>query len=322
VPSGLATVVDDAANTGTVDVGTESSNVIGNGGVVLTDVARTSNGAWWGIDFDSLYSINPATAAVTYIGNLGVSGMNALVANGNGLLAASHLSMSLYSVNTATGVATALTGSLGYPSMGDLAFIGGDLYGAVQNGTFSDLVRITLAGSSFTSTNVGHVTNDNELFALAAGADQNLYGFTRRTVLRINTANPMASTIVVADYAPGGGLSNANGAASPVYAAFTDDPLVPTGTRIKAVHVTELRSRINAIRTARGLSSYTWTDSTLTSGSTRIKAVHVTDLRTALSQAYTAAGLMAPAYTDNSLVSKTVKTVHIMELRAAVRAME
>lgn len=320
--SGSATVVDDSANTGTVFISSESSSILGNGGVVLTDVARTANGALWGIDFNNLYSINSTTGAVTYIGFHGIGGMNALVANGNGLLAASNLTTSLYSLNLSTGQATPLTGSLGYVSMGDLSFVGTTLYGAVQNGTFSDLVQITLSGNSFTATNRGHVTNDNELFGLATGADQNLYGFSGRSVLRINTANPPASAVVVPDYAFNGGLSAANGAASTVYAAFTDDPLVARVTRIKAVHITQLRTRINAIRVARGLGNFSWTDPTLTSRSARVKAVHVTELRTALAQAYAAASLPAPTYTDSSLTAKRVKTAHIMELRNAVRAME
>ncbi|HEX6099491.1 MAG TPA: M4 family metallopeptidase [Thermoanaerobaculia bacterium] len=320
--SGSSTVVDDSGNTGTVHLSSESSSILGNGGVVLTDVARTANGALWGIDFSNLYSINSTTADLTFIGPLGVGGMNALVANGNGLLAASNLTTSLYSVNPATGLATALTGSLGYVSMGDLAFVGSTLYGAVQNGTFSDLVQITLSGNSFTATNRGHVTNDNALFGLATGADQNLYGFSGRSVLRINTANPPASAVVVADYGFDGGLSAANGASSSVYAAFTDDPLVARVTPIKPVHITQLRTRINAIRVARGLGSFSFTDPTLTSRSTRIKAVHVTELRTALAQAYAAASLTAPTYTDSSLAAKRIKTVHIMELRAAVKVME
>lgn len=322
-PSGKLSVVDSIANLGTVNVNTETSTVIGNSGVILTDVARTSSGALWGIDFEDLYSINPTTGAATFVGGLGVGGMNALVGNGSGLLAASHTSTSLYSVNTGTGTATALTGTLGHPSMGDLAFHAGNLYAAVENGLFSDLVRITLSGSSFTATNLGHVTSDNALFGLAVGADENLYGLSGTKVLRINTTNPAASTVVVSNYnADLSGLDTANGAASPIFAPFTDSSLFSGSSVIRAVHITELRTRIGAARTAYGLGAFSWTDPTLTPTSSVIKAVHITDLRTALAQAYTASGNPPPTYTDTSLVGVNAKAVHITQLRIAVTAIE
>jgi bacillolysin len=102
---------------------------------------------------------------------------------------------------------------------------------------------------------------------------------------------------------------------------FTNDPLVVSSTKIKAVHITELRTRIAAIRATTGLPAYSWTDPTLTAGFT-VKAVHITDLRTALSQAYVASGLTAPIYTNASLAAVKVKAVHIAQLRAAIIAIE
>lgn len=323
--SGILAVVDTATNLGTVNVSTESSTVTGSSGIVLTDVARTSTGAMYGIDFSNLYSINPGTGARTLIGPLGGggNGMNALVGYGANLLAASVNSTSLFSVNASTGVATPLTGSLGFVSMGDLAFHNGSLYASVQNGAFSDLVRVSLTGSSFTAANLGHVTSDNALFGLAEGTDHNLYGFTGRSVLRINTANPPASQVVVFDYnANHSGLGVANGAASPPSATFTDDPLIQGLNIVRSLHVLELRSRIAAIRTAKGLGAFAFNDPTLTPASTLIRGQHIDDLRTALGQAYTAAGATLPAYTDPSLGGLTPKAIHIMELRAAVLAIE
>ena len=323
--SGIFSVVDAATNLGTVNVATESSTVIGSSGIVLTDVARISTGAMYGIDFSNLYSINPSTGARTLIGSLGAGGggMNALVGYGNALLGASLNTTSLYSINPATGAATALTGSVGYVSMGDLAFHNGSLYASVQNGSFSDLVRINLAGSSFTASNLGHVTSDNALFGLAEGTDHNLYGFAERSVMRINTANPAGSPVVVFDYnANHSGLDVANGATSPPSAAFVDDPLIPGFSVVKSLHILELRSRIAAIRAAKGLSVFAWNDPTLTPATTLIKTVHIIDLRTALAQAYTAAGATPPTYSDPTINGIAVKATHIMELRAAVIAIE
>ena len=93
--------------------------------------------------------------------------------------------------------------------------------------------------------------------------------------------------------------------------------------RIKAVHITELRTRIDAVRAAKGLKPFTWTDSSLSPASTVVRVIHVVELRTALADAYNAAKLTPPAYTDPALsAGATVRAVHITELRAAVVAIE
>jgi len=99
---------------------------------------------------------------------------------------------------------------------------------------------------------------------------------------------------------------------------WTDDPLVPGTTVVKAVHLTELRDAVNAARTAHGLSAVTWTE-TVTPEVTPIKAVHIAELRDALAAVYTHAGVTAPTYTDATLTQEVtvVKAVHLTELRAA-----
>lgn len=102
---------------------------------------------------------------------------------------------------------------------------------------------------------------------------------------------------------------------------FTDNPLSPQVTRVKAVHITELRNAINTLRSQAGLAVFTFTDPTLTTGTTPVKAVHITELRTALDAVYDALGRARPIYTDATLVGgSTVKAVHISELRTAVLA--
>jgi RHS repeat-associated protein len=101
---------------------------------------------------------------------------------------------------------------------------------------------------------------------------------------------------------------------------FTDDPLAPGVTPIKAVHITELRDAINQLRTRAGLSAATWTDSQL--AGTIIKAAHITELRAKLDEARLALGLSNAAYTDPSLGagSTPIKAVHITELRDRVKS--
>jgi chitodextrinase len=100
---------------------------------------------------------------------------------------------------------------------------------------------------------------------------------------------------------------------------FTDDPLVAGTTLVKAVHITELRAAVNAVRAAAGLSAATWTDSSLTN--VEIKAVHISELRSALDAARSALGLSTGGYTDSTLTpgSTIVKAVHVTELRDRVK---
>src|SRR5437870_4667759 len=65
-------------------------------------------------------------------------------------------------------------------------------------------------------------------------------------------------------------------------AVFTDATLTAQATAIKAVHITDLRSAIDTLRTRNGLSAFAYTDATLTPGSTVVKGIHLTELETAL----------------------------------------
>ena len=109
-----------------------------------------------------------------------------------------------------------------------------------------------------------------------------------------------------------------------VSVAFTDDPLQPGVTPVKGVHFTELRTRIDGLRSAAGLLRFSWTDPVLRAGVTRVRRVHLLELRSALAEAYGAAGRLAPLWTDASPVAGTtpIRAMHVMELRAAVLALE
>jgi hypothetical protein len=105
---------------------------------------------------------------------------------------------------------------------------------------------------------------------------------------------------------------------------FTDDPLIVSSTLVKAIHVVDLRTAVNAVRflsTELGapLPPYPFTDGSLPS--VAIKKVHITELRTALGEARATLGLPAVTYTDPVLISglSTIKAAHIMDLRAGVK---
>ena len=104
---------------------------------------------------------------------------------------------------------------------------------------------------------------------------------------------------------------------------FTDDPIQPGVTPVRAVHFTELRTRIDALRRAGGLQAFPWTDPALKAGATRVSLVHLLELREALAAAYRVAGRSSPGWTDVAAAGQVpIRAVQVMELRAAVLALE
>jgi hypothetical protein len=93
---------------------------------------------------------------------------------------------------------------------------------------------------------------------------------------------------------------------------FTDTPL-NAGTAVKSVHVTQLRTAVNAVRALAGLGSFTFTDSA--ASGTTIRAVHLTDLRTALDQGRGLLGFTTGGYTDAAPLGVLIKAVNMQELR-------
>jgi len=96
---------------------------------------------------------------------------------------------------------------------------------------------------------------------------------------------------------------------------FTDSPLT-AGTTVKAVHLAQLRTAVNAVRALASLSASSFTDAA--SSGTTIKAVHLTELRAALDAARTALALSTGGYTDAAPAGLKVKATHFSELRDRV----
>ncbi len=72
----------------------------------------------------------------------------------------------------------------------------------------------------------------------------------------------------------------------PTIKTCAEDPL--NATSMKAAHITELRSAVNAVRSLAGLSPASWTNPTLTPQVTQISADDIRDLRARLDEALTA----------------------------------
>lgn len=103
---------------------------------------------------------------------------------------------------------------------------------------------------------------------------------------------------------------------------FQDDPLQRGVTPVMAIHLVQLRHRIDELRARHGLSAMTWTDDPLVAGATTAKAMHVAELRAALAAVYTAASRELPSFTEPLLAGggTLISATHIAELRAAVLA--
>lgn len=78
---------------------------------------------------------------------------------------------------------------------------------------------------------------------------------------------------------------------------FTDDPLTASVMIVKAAHVTELRTAVNAVQALAGQTATTFTDSVLDS-TVPIKRMHLVELRTTLTAARSALGLSTMSYTE------------------------
>lgn len=98
---------------------------------------------------------------------------------------------------------------------------------------------------------------------------------------------------------------------------FTDDPLQPGVTVIKAVHLAQLRTAVNAVRALAGLAAATFTDAA--SPGVVVKAVHITELRTALDQALSALGLPSGGYANTITAGAMIRAIDFQEIRNRVK---
>jgi RHS repeat-associated protein len=105
----------------------------------------------------------------------------------------------------------------------------------------------------------------------------------------------------------------------PTITSIADDPTGVSVTKVKAAHITELRTAVNAVRSLAGLAAGQWTNQTLTATVTVISADDVRDLRTKMDEALTALGIQTSNYDDQTLAGApngtVIKKVHITQLR-------
>ena len=125
----------------------------------------------------------------------------------------------------------------------------------------------------------------------------------------------------------GGDVSGSFDVAVRAPTVFTDDPVVAGTTRIRAIHLTELRVAASALRTAAELPPFSWTDPGIAALRTPVRLVHFQDLRTALAGVYRVFGVSAPSWVSleppaGGAGPVPIRAPHIAQIRAEVRRLE
>ena len=115
-----------------------------------------------------------------------------------------------------------------------------------------------------------------------------------------------------------GGPSTASNIDAATTTIFTDDPLVAAGTKIKALHLAELRTAVNAMRALAGIGAFAFTDPS--PAGVKVKAIHGNELRTALNAARATLLLPALSFTNTLTTGVTkVRALDFTELRNGVK---
>ena len=148
-----------------------------------------------------------------------------------------------------------------------------------------------------------------------AGGAFSQIGTSTTTTFSDTTATADSAYLYRVRSVNGAGVSISSAADIATTIIFVDNPLA-AGITVKAVHLAQRRTAVNAVRLLAGLPAATFTD-TATAG-TAIRALHVTELREALDPALESLGRATSAYTDQSLTGVAIKAVHLQELRDRV----
>jgi hypothetical protein len=269
----------------------------GNGQATVSFAAPSSNGG------------SPITSytATSSPGSLMATGASSPLTV-SGLINGTAYTFTVTATNaTGTGAASAASNSvtptsvLGIPS------------GVIATTSSSTAVGVAWTGSmNAVSYEIGRSSNGSTFVVVGSSAGS---AFTDTTAAA-NTAYLFAVRAVgaMADRSP---YSTADLATTVI---FADDPLVVGMTGVKSVHVTQLRTAVNAVRILAGAGAASFTDPDLGT-SIFVRKIHMDELRTALNGGRTALLLPAISFTEPTLtaLATTIKAIHFAELRAGVK---
>jgi hypothetical protein len=151
-----------------------------------------------------------------------------------------------------------------------------------KNGPFTTLANT--ASTSFSDSGLSSITTYiYRVRAVDANGNYSDFSNTDITTTIVFTDDPLVAgvTVIYGQHVVElrQAVNAVRAAAGLSAATWTDSSL--TGIEVKAVHISELSSNLDAARSVLGLSTGSYTDS-LTPGTTLIKAVHVSELRSRL----------------------------------------
>lgn len=153
-----------------------------------------------------------------------------------------------------------------------------------------------------------------EIYRRSAGT-----GFSQRgtspTASYNDAASPNTAYLYRLRALNGGGSSGDSTQDLATTVVLTNEPLT-SGTAIRAVHITELQTAINAVRNLAGLQAGSFTS--VNAGEV-IRGTHVTELRSSLDAALSALSLNAGGYTDGSLPGMPCRALHLQEIRNRIK---
>lgn len=175
-------------------------------------------------------------------------------------------------------------------------------------------VSVTWLGVPGAQTYRVYRTSNNSTWTLISSAPGTQY-------LDTTAATNTAYLYKVRAVAPSGSESADSNKALATTVVFTDVALTVGTTAVKAVHFTQLRTAVNAVRLLNNTGGFPFTDPTLNT-STAVKRIHLVELRNALDAARTPLGLPSYPYTDPTITagSTRIKRAHIQDLRIATGA--
>ena len=182
---------------------------------------------------------------------------------------------------------------------------------------------VTATATSATSVNVTWTAvpgaSSYTVYRKAAGGSFTNVGSTAGNSLT-DTASSGAAYLYKVTASGAGGTSPDSNVDLATTVVFTDATLTARSTAIKSVHVTQLRTAVNAVRALASLASHPFTDLALSAGMP-VRSLHLTELRSALAAARSALGLSSLAYGESTITARatSVKASHLTELRDGVR---
>lgn len=138
---------------------------------------------------------------------------------------------------------------------------------------------------------------------------------TSTTTTFVDTVTPGAAYLYRVRAINASGSSAYSNADLAVAAQFTDDPIVPGVTTIKALHITEVRDSVNAVRSLAQLGPIAL-DAAPGMPAT---AANITQLRNAIDEALRRLPLPVPAYANDVGRNSIIRAVDLQELRDRVR---